>query len=169
MFRLLTQLRAEWQALEEQIEEIGKEIESIARQDEDCRRLVQVPGVGPMVATAPVAAVGKGTTFSKGRDLSAWLGLVPRQHTTGGKPRLLGMSKRGNEYVRRLLIHSARSVMQRAQRNSGNLSTWITALEARAHPNVVIVGFANKIARICWAILTRGETFRSSRPLPTAG
>ena len=105
--------------------------------------------------------MGKATAFRKGRDLSAWLRLVPRQHSTGGKPLLLGISKRGLTPLRRLMINGARSVYRLANRSKlGLLSAWLTALQARAHPNKVVVALANKLVRIAWAVLTRGEPYR---------
>jgi transposase len=121
-----------------------------------------VPGIGPLGATALIAAVGNGAMFSKGRELAAWLGLVPRQHSTGGKPTLLGISKRGNRYVRMLFIHGARSCLKHLNRDNHELGLWMTKLEQRAHKNVVAVALANKIARIAWAVLARQEVYRSS-------
>jgi transposase len=115
MQRLLLQLWQEWRELEVQIEATTGEIERIANQDVACQRLLDVPGVGPLVATALVAAVDNGSAFARGRDFAAWLGLVPRQSSTGGKPRLLGISKRGNPYLRRLFVHGARSVICHAR------------------------------------------------------
>jgi len=112
-----------------------------------------------------VAAIGKGTTFRKGRDLAAWLGLVPLQKTTGGKPTLLGISKRGNGYLRRLLLQGARSVHRLANRSRLPFRPWLDALDARAHPNVVAVALANKLVRIAWAVLTRGEPYRGPAPV----
>lgn len=166
MFRIIRQLWDEWKDVEQQIDGITREIDGIAKQDEACRRLTEIPGVGPLAATALVAAVGNGAAFRKGRDFSAWLGLVPKQQTTGGKPKLMGISKRGNPYLRRLLIHGARSVILHSRRDS-HIGEWISALQMRAHANVVTVGLANKIARICWAVLARAEAYRP-RPLTTA-
>ena len=112
--QLLDQLWQEWKVLASQIEAISGQIERIAQQDAVCQRLQQIPGVGPLVATATVAAIGNGSAFVKGRDFAAWLGLVPRQHSTGGKAKLLGISKRGNPYLRRLFIHCARSIFTQA-------------------------------------------------------
>jgi transposase len=162
MLRIIRQLWDEWNSTEQQIDSLTNEIEGIARHDDACQRLTEIPGVGPLVATALVAAIGNGSAFGKGRDLSAWLGRVPKQQTTGGKPKLMGISKRGNPYVRRLLIHGARSVIRHSRRGNSCISTWITELEGRAHANVVAVGLANKIARICWAVLARGATYRSA-------
>jgi transposase len=110
---LLEELRREWRELNNRIADLDAEFVMTARHDEMARRLIDIPGVGALTATAMVAAIGKGEAFDSGRDFAAWLGLVPRQATTGGKPRLPGISKRGNAYVRRLFIHGARAVMRR--------------------------------------------------------
>ena len=161
MRQLIARLREHWQQLELQIDQCMQEIELLVSRNEDCRRLVSIPGIGSLGATALVAAVGNATTFRKGRELAAWLGLVPRQWSTGGKPTLLGIGKRGNSYVRRLFIHGARSVLQHLKRGNHQLGSWMTELEKRAHKNVVIVAIANKMARIAWAVLARQETYRS--------
>jgi transposase len=161
MRQLIARLREHWQQLESQIDQCMQEIELIVSRNEECRRLVSIPGIGSLGATALVAAVGNATTFRKGRELAAWLGLVPRQWSTGGKPTLLGIGKRGNSYVRRLFIHGARSVLQHLKRGNHQLGSWMTQLEKRAHKNVVIVAIANKMARIAWAVLARQETYRS--------
>jgi transposase len=158
--RLLQLLWSEWQALEEQIAAVTDEIERTAKQDTACIRLTAVPGIGSLVSTALVASIGNGSAFSRGRDLAAWLGLVPRQHSTGGKPRLLGISKRGNAYLRRMLIHGARSVITQADRAKHPLGVWMSQLESRMHRNAVIVALANKIARIAWAVLSTGKPYR---------
>lgn len=117
------------------------------------RRLSTVPGIGPINATALVAAVDDATAFARGRDLSAWIGLVPRQATTGGKPRLLGISKRGNRYLRKNLVHGARAVLPRLAARNTPIGRWLRDLLTRQHKNVVVVALANKLARICWAVL----------------
>jgi transposase len=160
MRQLIAQQCTHWEALEAQITDVTRQIEAVAKDHQDCRRLVTIPGVGPLVATALVAAVGNGAMFRKGRELAAWLGLVPRQHTTGGKPMLLGISKRGNRYVRILLIHGARSCLQHLKRGQHRLGSWMTQLERRTHKNKVAVALANKMARIAWAVLARGEVYR---------
>ena len=160
MRELLHRLWQHWQQLEEHIHQVSKELELIAKSRDDCARLMTVPGIGPLAATALVAAVGNASQFRRGRDLAAWLGLVPRQHSTGGVPRLLGISKRGNTYLRRLLIHGARSVYMHMNREHHTLGSWLDALQIRAHRNVVVVALANKIARICWAIMTTGSVYR---------
>jgi transposase len=161
MRQLIARLREHWQQLESQIDECMQEIELIVSRNDDCQRLVSIPGIGSLGATALVAAVGNATTFRKGRELAAWLGLVPRQWSTGGKPTLLGIGKRGNTYVRRLFIHGARSVLQHLKRGNHALGPWMTQLEKRAHKNVVIVAIANKMARIAWAVLVRQEIYHS--------
>jgi len=164
MQRLLLQLWQEWRELEVQIEATTGEIERIANHDLACQRLLDVPGVGPLVATALVAAVGNGSAFARGRDFAAWLGLVPRQSSTGGKPRLLGISKRGNPYLRRLFLHGARSVISHANRDTHPLAPWIKSLASRAHRNVLIVALANKLARAAWAVLATGAPYRAVYP-----
>jgi transposase len=157
---LLDRLWVEWKQLESDIEVAAEEIEQICHGDEACRRLRSIPGVGPLVATATIAAVGNGAAFRKGREFAAWLGLVPRQHSTGGKARLLGISKRGNLYLRRMFIHGARAVVFRVRHDTGGLGQWVQQLATRATPNKVIVAVANKLARIAWAVLFRGEDYR---------
>jgi transposase len=162
MLKLLSELRREWDRLEEQIEEVSREIQGIAKNDDSCARLMEIPGVGPLVSTALIAAIGNGVTFRKGRDLASWLGLVPRQYTTGGKPKLLGISKRGNEYLRRMFLHGARSVLMQMEKQRSTLGYWLGQLAARAHRNVVVVALANKLARISWAVLTTGRHYHAA-------
>jgi transposase len=145
-----------------ELKQANDELQHIARENDACHRLMEVPGFGPLVSTALVAAIGNGVTFRKGRDLSAWIGLVPRQHSTGGKTKLLGISKRGNPYLRRMFLHGARSVVAQAERNPSALSTWLANLAGRTHRNVVVVALANKMARIAWAILSKGIRYRVS-------
>lgn len=166
MQQIIACLRDEWRTLEDAIRELTRQITLIARQDAACQRLIEIPGFGALSATALVAAIGKGTTFRRGRDLAAWLGLVPLQKTTGGKPTLLGISKRGNTYLRRLLLQGARSVHRLANRSRLGFQKWLDALDARAHPNVVAVALANKLVRIAWAVLTRNEPYRSPALIP---
>jgi transposase len=157
--RLIADLREEWQALDERITAFDAEFVSRARTDEAARRLTTVPGIGSINATALVAAVGDATAFARGRDMAAWLGLVPRQMTTGGKPKLLGISKRGNRYLRKNLIHGARAVLPYLAERDTPLGRWVKGLLERAHKNAVVVALANKLARIAWAVLARGQTF----------
>ena len=121
--------------------------------------MATIPGVGVMIASALIAAIGKAEAFEHGRDLAAWLGLVPRQSTTGGKPTLLGISKRGNKYLRKLLIHGARAALPHIAERDTALGRWAKGLLARVHQNVAVVALANKLARIAWAVLRREEKF----------
>ena len=160
MRNLLELLWEEWKMVEQQIGVLSQELERIADTDAGCRRIQQIPGIGPVVATAIVAAIGNGAAFRKGREFAAWLGLVPRQYSTGGKARLLGISKRGNTYLRKILVHGARAAVLRIKRDKAPIGAWMDALERRAHRNVLIVAFANKLARIAWAVLSTGEPYR---------
>ena len=162
MRNLLSRVWQEWRQLECDIATASDEIERIAGEDEACRRLRQIPGVGPLVSTATVAAIGNGAAFRKGREFAAWLGLVPRQHSTGGKARLSGISKRGNIYLRRMFIHGARAVLLRVKYDTAGLGQWVHQLEQRMARNKVIVALANKLARIAWAVLFKGEAYRHS-------
>lgn len=164
MRAILQQLWDEWRGLEADVAVVTKEIAAIAATNDACKRLLAIPGVGPLIATALVAVVADGTGFKRGRDLAAWLGLVPRQHSTGGKSTLLGMSKRGNSQLRRLFIHGARSASMHMRREQG-LGPWLDQLEARVHKNVAVVALANKIVRISWAVLARQETYRPAMPI----
>lgn len=154
MRRLIADLRAEGRELDKRIEELDAELSARAKTDEACRRLCEIPGIGALNATALVAAVGTGAAFDQGRDMAAWLGLVPREHSTGGKQRLLGISKRGNRYLRTLLIHGARAALPSLAARSDALGSWLRRLLARAHRNVVVVALANKLARFAWAVLS---------------
>src|SRR5205814_1803358 len=150
-------MRAEWLELDQRIATFDNEFAARARSDADARRLATIPGIGVLNATALVAAIGNGETFARGRDLAAWLGLVPRQVTTGGKPRLFGITKRGNKYLRKLIIHGARSALPVLASGPTPLGEWLRALMKRVHKNVAVVALANKLARITWAVLRRGE------------
>jgi transposase len=161
MRNLVDQLWQEWKQLEFDIATVSKQIDTIASDDPACQRLLQIPGVGPLISTATVAAIGNGAAFRKGRDFSLWLGLIPGQYSTGGKAKLLGISKRGNRYLRRMFIHGARAVLLRAQQNTSSLGRWIRQLETRAPRNKVAVALANKLARITWAVLAKGEDYRA--------
>jgi transposase len=157
---LLAQLQDELKQLQSQIEEADAVIFKAASEHEACERLMAIPGIGPVTATAIIAAIGNGGNFEKGRGFAAWLGLVPRQYSTGGKQKLLGISKRGNCYLRCLLVHGARSVLQFKEKQSSGLSTWLNKLTSRAHHNLAVVALANKLARMAWAVLAKGETYR---------
>jgi transposase len=161
MRNLIAMMWSEWKDLELQLAAMNAEIEQIASSDAACQRLRQIPGIGPLVATAIVASIGNGSAFKKGREFAAWMGLIPRQHSTGGKALLYGITKRGNPYLRMILIHGARAVVLRSKRDRIAMGPWITALEARAPRNVLIVAMANKLARIAWAVLSTGQDYRA--------
>jgi transposase len=160
MRNLIDLLWGEWKTVEQQIEVLSLELERISAADAGCTRIRQIPGIGPIVATAIVAAIGNGAAFRKGREFAAWLGLVPGQYSTGGKAKLLGISKRGNVYLRKILIHGARAAVLRIKRDRSSIGVWMDALDARAPKNVVVVATANKLARIAWAVLSSGEDYR---------
>ena len=145
--------------LDRRIQKLDAMIVTLCRTNETCRRLTKLPGVGPIVATAIVAAVNDGRQFRSGREMAAWIGLVPRQYTTGGKPRLGGIGRRANHYLRRQLIHGARAVVSRLPKHDDPRSTWLKALLARRGFNRTIVALANKTARIAWALLSREEEY----------
>jgi len=161
MRNLLAHLWQEWKSLNTDIDGVSQEIYGIADQDAACQRLRRIPGVGPLVATATVAAIGNGAAFRKGREFAAWLGLIPRQHSTGGKARLLGISKRGNIYLRRMFIHGARAMLLRVKYDTGRLGEWARQLELRVPRNKAVVAVANKLARIAWAVLATGNEYRN--------
>jgi len=156
---LIEDMLARWEALNDRIGAFDTEFVAEVKQSEAARRLTSIPGIGALNATALVAAVGDARTFARGRDLAAWLGLVPRQATTGGKPRLLGITKRGSKYLRKMLIQGARSALPSLSRSSTRLGQWLRGLLARAHSNAVVVALAAKLARIVWALLRHGTTF----------
>ena len=158
--RSLAQLRLELDHLQMRIDEADAVIQKIAGENEACRRLVAIPGIGPVTATALIAAIGNGAAFKKGRGFSAWLGIVPGEYTTGGKPKLLGMSKRGNSCVRRLFVQGARAVLQQSAKQSSGLSAWLAQLTSRTHRNVAAVTLANKLARMTWAVLAKNASDR---------
>lgn len=157
---LLDRLWQEWKQLQSDIEHISEQIEQICAEDAACQRLRHIPGVGPLVATATVAAIGNGAAFHKGREFAAWLGLVPRQHSTGGKAKLGSISKRGNRYLRRMFVHGARAVLLRVKYDTGGFGRWVHQLEGRTARNKVIVAIANKLARITWAVLAKGVDYQ---------
>ena len=150
-----------WGELGEMIASYERELGQLAKQDDRCRRLMTVPGIGPLTATALVAAVSDVTVFARGRDRSAWLWVVPKQHSTGGTPRLLGISKRGDKYLRMLFIHGARSVLRVAGGKPDRRHQWVHALAQRKGMNVAAVALANKTIRTAWAILRNGTEYRT--------
>jgi transposase len=158
---LLAQLKLELDQLKIRIEQMDRVIQETARDNEACQRLTAIPGVGPVTATALIAAIGNGASFRRGRDLAAWVGMVPREYSTGGKQKLLGISKRGNRYLRRLFVQGARVVMQYRTKQAPGLSNWLAQLMARTHQNVAIVALANKLLRMAWAVLCKNEAYRA--------
>jgi transposase len=163
LFRsMLSQLYACFIALDRQIAWFDSEIERIYRSNDTCRRLSKIRGVGPKTATAIVAAVGDGAEFTNGRHLAAWMGLVPRQHSSGNRQRLFGISKRGDRHLRTLLIHGARAVVRTSTSRDDAQSAWIRALKARRGAAKTIVAVANKNARVIFAMLKKGTEFRAA-------
>jgi transposase len=158
---LLAQLQLELDQLNGRIGQIDTVIERVANENEVCHRLTAIPGIGPVTATALLAAIGNGSGFRRGRDLAAWVGMVPREYSTGGKQKLLGISKRGNPYLRRLFVQGARVVLQYRTKQSPGLSCWLGQLMARTHQNVAVVALANKLLRMAWAVLCKNETYRN--------
>lgn len=157
---LISRLLEHFKELDRQVGEIEVQIKAWHRTNEASRRLEAIPGIGPLTATAMVASVGDAKNFDSGRQLAAWLGLVPRQHSSGGKNNLFGMSKRGDTYLRTLLIHGARSVIYRV-RQRPDAQGWLAKLVARRNINVASVALANKTARTIWALLAHHRTFQT--------
>jgi transposase len=159
--QLLLRLGEHLKELDRQVGDLEAQIQDWHRENEASRRLAQIPGIGPLTASALVATVGDASSFKNARQLAAWLGLVPRQHSSGGKALLLGISKRGDSYLRMLLIHGARSVVRVAERKAGDSPTWLTQLIGRRHKNVAAVALANKNARIVWALLAHDRNYQA--------
>jgi len=156
---LLRELYEEIVHFDERIETIELKLKVISEQNEDCKRLLTIPGVGLLTATALIAAIGDISVFKSGRELAAWIGLVPRQHSTGGKPTLLGISKRGDSYLRTLLIHGGRSVVRVAHKHQDKRNQWIGEIKQRRGENISNVAVANKNARVAWALLTKKQDY----------
>lgn len=160
MLHVIEDLAGDWRRLDERIETLSREIETIARQDAGCDRLMSVPGIGPIISSAVVAAIGSGDVFSKGRDFAAWLGLVPKQISTGDRTILGKISKRGNRYLRVLFVQAAWVVLVKpVSWERHGLKSWIEAAKKRLHHNVLAIALANKLARIAWSVLARGRVF----------
>ncbi|MBP1178472.1 IS110 family transposase [Methylobacterium sp. PvR107] len=162
MRTLVTDVRERWQFLDQRIAALDAEFSEQARSDESARRLTTIPGIGALNATALVAAIGDVTTFARGRDLAAWLGLVPRQVTTGGRPKLVGITKRGSKYLRKMLIQGARAAMPTLQQSETRLGQWLRGLLARAHANTAVVALAAKMARTVWALLRHERVYEAA-------
>jgi|SRR5262245_17628228 len=161
----LAVLARQYAVVTAEIGTIEKHIHALHRSSQESRRLEEIPGVGPIVATALVAEVGDWTAFSSGRSLAAWIGLVPRQHSTGGKDRLGRISKQGNRHLRWLLVAGAMAVIRYA-RQHGTKRLWLVRLMGRRPVKVAAVALANKIARMAWAMMVRGERFSEPKLLP---
>ena len=165
MVGVIEGLAEDWRRLDERIEHLSGEITALAHQDAGCKRLVSVPGIGPIISSAMVAAIGTGDAFSKGRDFAAWLGLVPKQISTGDRTILGKISKRGNRYLRVLFVQAAWVVLIKPQSwERHGLKPWIEAAKKRLHRNVLAIALANKLARIAWSVLARGRSFEA-RPV----
>jgi transposase len=160
---IFQKLYEEWLALEERLAYYNGQLEAICQAHPVCQRLLTIPGIGPLTATALVAAVNDATHFKNGRQFAAWLGLVPRQHSTGGKPRLLGISKRGDRYLRKLLVHGARATLRWVTHKHDRRSQWVRALIERRGTNRAVVALANKNARIAWVLLTTDQVYTPER------
>jgi len=168
MRRLLERLNDHLKELGRQVEELELQIKLWHKESEASRKLEAIPGIGPITASAIVATVGNATEFKNSRQLAAWMGLVPKQHSSGGKQTLLGISKRGDTYLRTLLIHGARSIIRFAE-NKAEPESWLRKLMARRNKNVAAVALANKNARIIWALLAKGRTYEQNyAPAPKA-
>ncbi|MCC8397626.1 IS110 family transposase [Paraburkholderia sp. MMS20-SJTR3] len=154
MRQLLTDLWSDFLRIDERVAALSSQIEASAKHDV-VQRLTTIPGIGPLGASALCAAIGNGKQFRSGRDLAAWIGLVPRQHTTGGKPTLPGISIRGNTYLRRLLVLGAQFYLMHLDRSRDRLGQWLDTLESSIHHNKVVIALANKLARVAWVVLTR--------------
>jgi transposase len=164
MVRVLEGLAGDWHQLDKRIEDLSNEIAAIARRDVGCGRLISVPGIGPIISSAMVAAVGAGDVFSKGRDFAAWLGLVPKQISTGDRTILGKISKRGNRYLRVLFVQAAWVVLIKPNSwERHGLKSWIEAAKKRLHRNVLAIALANKLARIAWSVLAHGRAFEASK------
>ena len=166
---LITSLYEDWTGLDERIETLANEIEQIGEREASCRRLTSVPGIGPLISTAVVAAIGTGEAFERGRDFGAWLGLVPRQYSTGGRSILGRISKRGSKYLRTLFIQAAKVILMRPHNwQRFSFGTWLQNAAPRLHRNKLATALANKLARIAWSVLRNEKTFDTSRHQVTA-
>src|SRR5678816_3708759 len=162
MVRIVADLAGDWRQLDERIETVTNEIETLAKSDDNCRRVMTVPGIGPIISSAMVAAIGNGVAFARGRDFSAWLGLVPKQMSTGDRTILGRISKRGNGYLRMLFMQAARVILLRpANWPKHGFGAWLTRAAQRLHPNVLAAALANKLARIAWTVLAQERSYEA--------
>jgi transposase len=167
MRELISEVAERLRFLDERLRCYDLRIKCMARQDDRCQRIAQVAGVGPLTATALVAAVGNATEFKSGRELAAYLGLVPGHRASGGHTVMRGISKRGDRYLRTLLVHGARAAVYTSERRCDAQSMWVSRLKLRRGANVAAVALANKNTRVLWKLLTSGEHYRSLPPDPT--
>jgi transposase len=165
---LMRDLQKEMTDLDDRIAIYDRRIREIFRTSEQCRRLSKIEGIGPVTATALIAAAGDRTCFKNGRQFAAWLGLVPKQRSSGGRARLVGISKRGDRYLRTLMIHGARSALSRSSGKQDPRSLWLGKLRQRRHPNVAAVALANKNARIVWSMLSNDAAYQPTLSLKAA-
>ena len=162
MVRIVSDLAGDWRQLDDRIETVTDEIETLAKADDNCRRVMTVPGIGPIISSAMVAGIGNGSAFAKGRDYSAWLGLVPKQMSTGDRTILGRLSKRGNSYLRMLFIQAARVILVRpANWPKHDFGAWLVRAAQRLHPNVLAAALANKLARIAWTVLAQERSYEA--------
>ena len=162
MVRIVSDLAGDWRQLDDRIETVTDEVETLAKNDDSCRRVMTVPGIGPIISSAMVAAIGNGSAFSRGRDYSAWLGLVPKQMSTGDRTILGRISKRGNSYLRMLFIQAARVILVRpANWPKHGFGAWLVRAIQRLHPNVLAAALANKLARIAWTVLAQERSYEA--------
>lgn len=164
LIALLERLHAHVQYLDDHIRQLERELAHQLHEEARSRRLLAIPGIGPITASALATELGAARQFASARHCAASLGLTPRQHSTGGKPTLVGISKRGDKNVRRLLVQCARALRQGIYRRTDALGRWVPALLARRHSNVVACALANKLARIAWALLAKGTSYQASQP-----
>jgi transposase len=161
IIHLIADLAEDWRRLDDRIASVSMEIEALAEQDPPCQRLMTVPGIGPIISSAVVAAIGDGTGFKQGRDFGAWLGLVPKQESTGDRTILGKISKRGNRYLRTLFVQAAHVILgRRPSAAMQGLWPWIAQASKRLHRNMLAIALANKLARIAWAVLARGHEYQ---------
>lgn len=163
LIQLVHRLHAHYRYLDEQIDDVDRDLTSQLREDENAARLLSIPGIGPITASLLASEVGNVAQFAGGRNFAASIGLVPRQHSTGGHSVLCGISKRGDKHLRHLLVQGARAVMQRVNKRTDRLGEWIRSMLTRRHANVVACAVANKLARIAWAVLTKHQPYDASR------
>ena len=169
MAKLILGLYEDWCHLDERVETVTGEIEQLSHIEPKCQRLMSVPGIGPIISSATVAAIGAGDTFTKGRDFAAWLGLVPKQFSTGDRTVLGKISKRGNRYLRALFVQAAWVVLIRSKNwERYGLKPWIEAAKRRLHRNVLAIALANKLARIAWSVLAHGRSFAAGKLVEAA-